>query len=622
MSAHPLLQALADRVLIGDGAMGTELFNRGIPLKSCFEEVNVLHPHLVKRIHRDYLEAGADLIETNSFGGNRIRLRRFGLEKRAVEFNRAAARLAREAAGTGAFVAGSVGPITGVTRKEEIDPGEKREAFEEQIRTLAENGCDAILLETFTDLEEILLALGAVRAVCSLPAIAQMTFQEEGRTPLGVSVEEAIPALEQAGADVVGVNCSTGPSWALKAVERITRLTTLPVTVFPNAGIPRYVEGRYIYLATPEYFVEMAGKMIAAGVNLVGGCCGTTPEIIRAIAARYRHARPMPRGSRRRPAAEPKPPRQAAAAAAPSAGRAAFVERLRDRTVIVVEVDPPRTLDLSKPLRAARRLHKAGADAITIGDNPLAILRAGHLGFAHFLEREGIPTIVHLSCRDRNLIGLQSAILEAHYLGVTALLAITGDPARVGDQPAAQSVYDVGSIELLRIIRGMNEGKNHQGAGIGGATRFRIGCAFNPNQTKIEHEIGRLKKKISAGAEFALCQPCYDPAVIERVWGLVAKEAPGFPVFAGLLPPLSASNARFLANEVPGICIPDSVIRRMEAAEPDRQVQEGLAITREIVDAACRFTNGFYLILPFGRADLGAEIVRYVRSRVGREVET
>lgn len=609
---HRFLAALDERILIGDGAMGTMIYSRGFALNKCYEELNLSSPRVIKVIHKEYVEAGAEFIETNTFQANRIRLKRFELEKKVREINLAGVKLARETAGSDLFVGGSVGPIAGASRTEEFSEAQKFDAFKEQIEALAEGGCDTIVLETFTDLAELRLALKAARAACDLPVVAQMSFHEKARTPLGVKAEDAVAALEADGAEVIGVNCSVGPHWALGAVEIMGRLTKVKLSAFPNAGMPQYVDGRYMYLTTPDYFVQMARKMVDAGVNLIGGCCGTDPTHIKALAEKLKNARPRPRAVLRQSQIavrepEPKPDKPAR--------KKSFFDRIGKEPVIVVELDPPRSLDMDKTIKGAHRLRKAGVDAITVGDNPLAIIRVGNLGVSAAFEREGIPTIAHMSCRDKNLIALQSSIMEAHVQRITSLLAITGDPAKVGDQPNATSVYDVNSIELIRMIAMLNEGKNYQGSSVKVATSFKIGCAFNPNKSRIDHEISRLKKKIAAGAHYALSQPCYDVESIESVWTRLAQECPGFPVFYGFLPPISARNAEFLANEVPGITMPPSIIERMKSVPEEKQLDEGLKLSKELLEFASKFTQSFYMILPFNRTDIGAEFVKFVKSR-------
>lgn len=603
------LKALDDHIIIGDGAMGTQIYARGVPLDRSYEELNLTDPHLIKMIHREYRDAGAEFFETNTFQANRIKLKKFGLDAKVRDINIAGARLAREIAGKNAFVGGSIGPLTGIKSNHELSEQEIFDAFAEQCKALEDGGCDVLIFETFINLDELLTGLRAARAT-KLPVICQMSFHEDRRTPTGVSVDKAIAELDKAGADVIGVNCSLGPHWALKAIERMGQLTKTRLAVFPNAGIPQYREGRYLYLTTPEYFAQMGKKLVAAGANLVGGCCGTDASHIRALATKLKNARPMPRLAAlpKRLKAEviekPKKPRRPKT----------FFDKIGKEPLIVVELDPPRHLSLSKTIEGARGLRDAGVDAITVGDNPLAVVRMGNLAVSHLFEKEGINTITHLSCRDRNLIALQSYIMEAHVLGLTSLLAITGDPARVGDQPQATSVYDLNSIGLIKMIKGFNDGKNFQGAPLKKATNFIIGCAFNPNKTK-DDEMQRLRKKIEAGAQFALCQPCYDAQQIETVWTKLNKEFPGFPVFYGFLPPLSARNAEFLANEVPGITIPQDVIDRIKAAPEDKQTEEGLKITRELIDVALRYTSCFYMILPFNRTDIGVEFVRLIKKK-------
>jgi homocysteine S-methyltransferase len=611
------LKALEERVLVGDGAMGTQIYAKGVPLGKCYDELNLTLPHLIGTIHREYIASGADLIETNTFTANRLRLKRFQLESKAREINLAGARIAREAAGKEVVVAGSIGPLTGL-KHEEGEPSEevKFDVFGEQAQALAEGGSDVLILETFTDLDEILLALKAARARSKLPVICQMAFVDKLKTPLGVSASQALIALEKAGADVIGANC-TVPHWTFKAVERLGQLTKARLSAFPNAGLPEYVDGRYMYLTTPEYFGAQAKKMVLAGANVVGGCCGTGPEHVRAIAEKIRGMRPAPRRAK---AEVVEVVDLAAAVPATIEGQRKappFAERIGKEKLVVVELDPPRGLNFEKVLTGARRLMAAGCDAITVGDNPLAVLRMGNIGMAHLMEREGIQTIVHVSCRDKNLIGLQSTLLEASALGITSLLPITGDPAKVGDQPQATSVYDLNSFELIRLIRSMNEGKSYSGNSIGGATRFSIGCAFNPNVRDVDAQVRRLTKKIAAGAQFALPQPLYDAEKIGLVYDRLKAGVGEFPVFFGILPAVSARNAEFLAHEVPGITIPDRLIERIKATPEEGQRAEGVKIAKELIDAAYERAPGFYIIPPFGSIDISIDLIRHVKSKAG-----
>jgi homocysteine S-methyltransferase len=386
--------------------------------------------------------------------------------------------------------------------------------------------------------------------------------------------------------------------------------TKARLAAFPNAGLPEYVDGRYMYLTTPDYFADIARKLVNSGANLVGGCCGTGPDHIRAVSTLLRGARPMPRRLR------PKSADATVESPAPALPkRKTFIDKLGKETLVCVELDPPRGLAYVKVLKGARRLRKAGCDAITVGDNPLAVMRMGNVGMSHLLEKEGIPTIMHLSCRDQNLIALQSTILEAAALGVTALLPITGDPAKVGDQPQATSVYDLNSFELIRLIRSMNEGKSYSGASIQSATRFAIGCAFNPNVRDVDHQVRRLRKKMEAGAQFALSQPLYDLDRIGSVYERIRAGVGEFPVFFGVLPAVSARNAEFLAHEVPGITMPDSLIERMKSAPEDRQREEGIQISKELIDCAVEWAPGFYIIPPFGSVDVSIGLIEHIKKR-------
>jgi len=607
------LKALDERIVVGDGAMGTQIYAKGVPIGPCWDELNLTMPHLVRTIHREYIDAGAELVETNTFTANRLRLARYKLDGRVREINVAAATIARDAAGAFVFVAGSIGPLTGIKHEEgEPSAQQKSDVFGEQAAALAEGGCDVLILETFTDLEELRVALKAARERTKLPLICQMAFVDSLKTPLGVSADEALAELEKAGADVIGANC-TVPHWTSKVIERMGARTRARLSAFPNAGLPEFVDGRYIYLTTPEYLAQQAKRMVNAGANVVGGCCGTGPAHIRAIAEKLRGSRPMPR----RPAklAPPAEPRPAVEVQVP---KRAFGERVGKEPLVVVELDPPRGLEYERVLKAARRLRDAGVDAITVGDNPLAVMRMGHVGMSHLLEREGIPVIMHLSCRDRNLIALQSTLLESAVLGISSVLAITGDPAKVGDQPMATSVYDLNSFELIRLIKNMNEGKNYAGNPIGGATRFSIGCAFNPNRRDVDIEIRRLRKKIDAGAQYALSQPLYDAERIPSVYARLKETVGDFPVFLGLLPVVSARNAEFLAHEVPGITIPPALIERLKATPEERQRDEGMRIAFELVERAAGHVPGYYIIPPFGNVRQCADLARHIRAVLQR----
>lgn len=606
------LKVLESQIILGDGAMGTQIYAKGVPLGRCYDELNISNPHLIRMIHREYVDAGAELIETNTFTANRFRLKRYELERRVRDFNLAGVKIAREFSGKGLFVAGSVGPLTSTRKDEQISRDSRYEIFVEQITALVDGGVDILILETFTDLDEVTVALAAARDVCRLPVVCQMAFVEKMKTPLGVEAGHALVELEKAGADVIGANC-TVPFWTTKALEVMGSRTHAKLSAYPNAGLPEYVDGRYMYLTTPEYFAETARTMVNAGANLVGGCCGTAPEHIRTLARELKGARPMPRRLLVRASVASVAKQKEVEEAPPRVAR--FFETIGQEMPVVVELDPPRGLAYQKVLKGALRLHEAGVDAITVGDNPLAVMRMGHVGMAYLMEREGVQTILHLSCRDRNLIGLQSVILESHILGITSLLAITGDPAKVGDQPQASSVYDLNSFDLIRLVSKMNQGMNHADNSISGKTSFKIGCAFNPNVRDLDMQVRRLRKKIDAGAHYALSQPFYDVARVHEIYGRIRAIVGDFPVFFGVLPPVSARNAQFLAHEVPGIKIPDAVLQRMREAPEAKQRDEGLAIARGLIDAAMDVAPGFYMIPPFGSIDLSVELIRYVKSQ-------
>jgi homocysteine S-methyltransferase len=608
--AESLLDALRARVIVGDGAMGTRIYERGIPLGQSYDALNLTQPDLIRSIHREYVAAGAELIETNTFCANRVRLRAHGLEERVREVNRRGAELAREAAG-GAFVAGSVGPLRAGVPQEAPDLSELPPLVEEQIAGLLDGGVDALILETFISIEDLLATLSVARRMTKIPIIAQMTFLEENRSLAGDDVASFVRVMEAAGPDVIGVNCGIGPHWIVRAIQEVAARTQAPISAFSNAGRPHYVDGRFVYLTTPDYFARTAERLRDLGVSLIGGCCGTTPEMIQAAAEAVKGTKP---GVRPSPAATP-----AAAVAAPAARRKAplqFWSKLeRGRKPIVVELDPPRGLAAGPIVRRAIRLTEAGVDAITVGDNPLAVMRMGNMGFAHLLEREGVQTIVHLSCRDKNLIGLQSQLLEAAALGVRAILALTGDPARVGDQPRASSVYDLNSFELIKLIGRMNQGQSYIGRSIQKRTDFRIGAAFNPNVKEVGRQVRRLAKKIEAGAEFSLPQPLYDRERIRPTYAELRAGVGSFPVFFGICPFVTARHAEFLANEVPGIVVPPELIRRVAALPEERQREEGVRIALELVDEAYDVAPGFYIIPAFGSVEATLRIVEHLRAK-------
>jgi len=608
----PFLERLRGEVLVGDGAIGTMLYAKGVSLEANFEHLNLVRPDLVLELHREYLAAGSQVIETNTFGANLVKLDAIGLGGKLAEINRQGALIARRAAaGLDAFVAGSVGPLG--RGKGEITPDQARDCFRVQAAALAEGGVDLLLLETFGELEELEWAVRAAKET-GLPVIASLAFGEGSRLSGGFGAEEAALRLVAAGADLVGANCGAGPLELLATLKRIAAETDLPLAAYPNSGFPEYVDGRYIYRTTPDYFAGMALEMVAAGAALVGGCCGTTPEHVREVAKRVRGLHPVPRRAAR--------PGESALTGAPlpSAGPG-FLAGWGERKIITVELDPPKGLDCGRVLAGSRALKEAGADAINLAENPLARVRMGNIALASLVRREvGIEVIAHVTCRDRNLLGLQSDLMGASLLGVSSILAVTGDPASLGDDAGASSVFDLNSFTLIKLLSEMNRGVNALGSPIGAGTGFTIGAAFNPNGQKMAVQVARLEKKVANGARFAQTQPIYDLERLEQTLALTAHI--DIPILPGVLPLVSGRNAEFLHNEVPGIVIPEEIRLRMAGRGGDDGIREGLAIAREFIDAAYDRVGGFYLIPPFGKYEIALELVRYIRGKKSNSVES
>src|SRR6267378_115277 len=516
MSA-PFLERLARGPLLGDGATGTLLYERGVPFDQSFDELNLSRPALVEGLHRDYLMAGAELIETNTFGANSVRLATHGLEDKTRLVARQGvkiARAAREIVGVNAFVAGSIGPLGKALEPfGHLTPADAERHFRESVEGLIEGGCDCFLLETFQDLAEILAALRAVRAVTSeIPVVAQMTFGLDGKTLYGHTPAVAVAALRDAGADVVGVNCGVGPQPMLEVIEQVLAAADrMPVSAMPNAGLPQFVNGRYAYLATPEYFADFAARAVAMGVRIVGGCCGTTPAHIRAM--RERLASHLP-AEKLAPGAEvrviePSPAPAPAPAPAPDTG---LLRRLREKFVVSVEIDPPRGVNTQKVMEGARLMAQRGVDVINIADSPMARIRMSAMSLAYQIHTHfpSVDLILHFTTRDRNLMGLQSDLLGAHAIGLRNILCLTGDPPSVGDYPNATAVFDTDAPGLMRIIHRMNDGTDLAGTSIGAATQFAIGCGVNPTAEDLDAEFEYVKRKLDAGPHFVMTQPVYE----------------------------------------------------------------------------------------------------------------
>jgi methionine synthase / methylenetetrahydrofolate reductase(NADPH) len=601
-----ILKRLKNEVLTGDGAIGTMLYTKGVSLESNFEHLNLVRPNLVAELAREYVAAGAQVIETNTFGANYTKLSAIGLGHKVAEINLAGARIAREEAGGTVLVAGSVGPLVAIKGEErERAIPEMEDFFRIQCSALAEGGVDFLLLETFTSLQQLKLAVRVARET-GLPVSASLSFLEGGRSGDGSSVESFCHEMETIGADMIGANCGAGPLELLKVIKRMATLTGKPISAYANSGFPEYLDGRYIYRATPDYFAAMALEMVAAGANLVGGCCGTTPDHITALARTIRGCCPAVRS--RMPVISVSEPAQTPPKV-PS-----FLDGWGSRKVITVELDPPKGLDCSKIIAGCRCLKEAGADAINLAENPLARPRMGNIALGNLIQREvGIEVIVHITCRDRNLIGTQSDLMGASLLGIRSILAVTGDPATMGDHAGATSVFDLHSLTLIKLLSDMNSGINALGNPIGTGTGFTIGAAFNPNTQNMNVQAERLRKKIANGARFVQSQPIYDPAILFAA--LEATRDFTIPFLPGIMPLVSERNAEYLNNEVPGITVPDAVRARMKRLDKEAGVREGLAIAREFIDATIAVVGGYYLIPPFGKYELAVRLIEHIQKR-------
>lgn len=601
-----LTSAMAQRVLLLDGALGTEFYRRGVFINRCYDELVLSQPALVRTVHQDYVDAGADLITTNTFGANRVRLQAFGLEDRIQDIVLGACALAKDAARDRAFVLGSVGPTgASLAPAGRLSPGMAYQAFREQIQLLKQGGVDGLLLETFTTLNELWHAVRAAKdAAPELPIFACLSFRSNssGETLLGEEPEDAARTMESWGVAALGVNCSTGPAVVLNAIERMERATELPLIAYPNAGIPQMVDGRRLYLASPEYMAEYARRFVNKGAQIVGGCCGTTPAMVREMRSYVRSVSPA-RSVVKSPAPLKKdqPPLPDPV---PIAERSTFAEKLQaGKFCISVELDPPRGLDTTRSLDGAAFLQKAGIDVINIADGPRATARMGPAAMAQLArERCGVESVVHVCCRDRNLLGLQMDLLSYNALGIRNILAVTGDPPKMGNYPDATAVFDIDSIGLIHFIQSLNRGQDLSGRPIGGQTRFHVGAGCNPAHPELQREVDRFGQKIEAGAEYFFSQPLYDPEVLERFLEMTAH-FPTVPFLVGILPLASSKNAEFLHNEVPGMQVPDSIRRRLKQAPTRAEQREiGIQVARDTLALAHEHprVRGAYIYPPFG----------------------
>ena len=620
---NSLTELFQTRSVLCDGAMGTMLYERGVFIHRCYDELNLSQPDLIRAIHEEYLQAGAEIIETNTFGGNRFRLQRHGLQDKVHDVNVAGARIARQAAdqirdkqATQAYVAGAVGPI-GV----QIEPlgkvsfEEAREAFAEQIRALAEGGVDLLVLETMTSLNEVHQAILAAReAAPELPILAMMTIDEEGNTLDGSSPEIAAKKLAEWGADAVGCNCSAGPATILSAIERMRTATTLPLVAMPNAGMPRAVDGRNIYLCSPEYMASFARKFAQAGVQFVGGCCGTTPSHIRAMRSALRALDARKSG----PVTSATLTVQNTVTAPPLEERSKLgADLVAGKFIALVEIVPPRGISAHRELQAATLLAQNGVEAINVPDSPRASARMSALSLCLQIQQQvGIESVLHYTCRDRNVLSIQSDLLGAASLGLRNILCLTGDPPKLGNYPDATAVFDVDAIGLVNIVRNLNSGLDIGGNSIGASTGFAIGVAANPGVPDLDNEVRRFAYKVEAGAEYAITQPVFDLRLLEAF--LKRVEQFRLPVIAGIWPLISLRNAEFMRNDL-RVFVPDEILLRMQQADtPELARAEGVKIAQEMLIAARHMVQGVQVSAPSGRFEAALTVMESVLPNKSR----
>ncbi len=596
-----------------DGAMGTMFYARGIFINRCYDELNLTEPQLVRDLHEQYLMAGAELIETNTFGANAIRLKRFGLEGQVAEINAAGVRLARAAVdgmrekhAHQAFVAGAMGAL-GLPEAER-DPATMLAAYSEQVRALVDAGVDLFVVETITAMAEAKAAMDAIRNVApTLRVIAMVTVTEAGNVIDGTSPEDAARLLEEWGASAVGCNCSDGPQRVLDTIERIRRVTKLPIAAMPNAGLPSCVDGRNIYLSSPEYLASFARKAMRLGATIIGGCCGTSPAHIKAMRSSVKAIQAQTQGVAQAGAKVA----VAAVEPAPLEQRSALGGRIaRGEFVTMVEIVPPKGIDSTRELEGARMLKALGVHAINVPDSPRASTRMSAGAMCLQIQQQvGIETVIHYTCRDRNLLGIQSDLLGASSLGLRNILCLTGDPPKMGSYPDATAVFDVDAVGLTRIVRDMNHGLDIGGNSIGASTGFAVAVAANPGVPDLDAEVRRFAAKVEAGAEFGITQPVFDLRLLEDF----LKRIEGFriPIVAGIWPLTSVKNAEFMKNDLK-VRMPDEILRRMAAAasSPESSRAEGIRIAQEMLHEAQPMVQGVQVSAPFARYEAAAAVLQ------------
>jgi homocysteine S-methyltransferase len=611
ISFRELLES--DSIHVFDGAMGTMLYSKGIYINRCYDELNLVAADLVREVHSEYIRAGAEIIETNTFGATANKLQSYGLDSNLREINIRAARIAREAAGDRIFVAGAIGPLG--LRIEPYGPtsfDEARVMFSEQVAALLEGGVDLFVLETFSDISELRQAISAVRELCDLPVVAQVTIQMDGNTLFGTTPEVFTTRLDEWGADVIGLNCGVGPALVLNAIEKMRPLTTRKLSAQPNAGLPRDVGGRQIYMCSPEYMAEYSRRIVQTGAKFVGGCCGTTPAHIKMIADALRQLNPRTQKvAVGQPAAavhDLKPP---GVNVVPSEERSNWARKIaKGEFVTTVEVLPPKGCNPWKTLDSIRLLKEAGVDGVNIPDGPRAQTRMSAMATAVMVQREiGMESVLHYCCRDRNLLGMMSDLLGGAALGLRNLLLITGDPPKMGPYPDATAVFDIDAIGLTNMVNKLNHGLDIGNNPIGDPTSFSIGVGVNPGAVNMEEELRRFEWKIEAGAEYAITQPVFDTQQLREF--LKRIEHCRIPIVAGIWPLVSFRNAEFLHNEVPGVHVTADIMDRMRAASAiskEAARDEGLKIARESLLEVREFIQGVQVSAPFGNVKYALEV--------------
>ncbi|WP_368221792.1 bifunctional homocysteine S-methyltransferase/methylenetetrahydrofolate reductase [Bacillus velezensis] len=601
-----LLQDLKERILIGDGAMGTLLYSYGID--RCFEELNVSKPEEIKRIHKAYVEAGADIIQTNTYGANFIKLSRYGLEDETKKINQEAVRIAR-ASSDGAYVLGTMGGIR-TFNKNAYSLEEIKRSFREQLYLLLHEEPDGLLLETYYDLEEAREVLKIARKETELPIMLNVSMHEQGVLQDGTPLQEALRSIADLGADITGINCRLGPYHMIEALTEVPIFSDAYLSVYPNSSLPSLEEGRLVYDTDDAYFRESAVQFRTQGARIIGGCCGTTPNHIRAMAEAVQGLSPVTDK-------EVKIRREEEVISVRNERTEPGLNEIAaQKRSIIVELDPPKKLNFDKFLQAAAELKETGIEALTLADNSLATPRISNAACGSLLkERLDIRSLVHITCRDRNIIGLQSHLMGLDTLGLTDILAITGDPSKIGDFPGATSVYDLTSFDLIRLIKQFNEGISLSGKPLGKKTNFSVAGAFNPNVRHLDKAVKRLEKKIECGADYFVSQPVYSEQQLIDIHHETKHLKT--PVYIGIMPLTSSRNAEFIHHEIPGIKLSDSIREKMALAGEDKRKQkaESLAIAKSLLDTACELFNGIYLITPFLRSDLTSELAAYIKQK-------